>query len=1111
MFIKFMKHAIKLKKYLLRPIIFKIIGTMLFSLILVLFFTLNINFVSATTITVTSNANSGAGTLRQALLDSSDGDIIVFNLSAGNETIIVSSTLTTPWNKDITIDGDNSAGSGTDITIQVTNPGTSTYPTITITGTTGKTTTLRNLTLRGGDAELYSGGTIRMELGNNASLVLYNCIVKDGRGRFGGGLFASDFDTLTIEDTTFQDNSATDHGGAARFATITGTVNIINSKFINNSTSMAVANRYGGALYFQQTTVQGTVNIDKTLISGNSSYHSGGGIYLSGIANLNISNSTISNNESLSGSGIYATGGNRVITNTTISGNKNNSISGMAAYLLSGASTLTNVTILDNNSGVGKNGLRIGTETLYIKNSLLAKHDSNDFHQSNSTIHDNGYNLVEVSSDYDWTTGVGNITGPQDDLNIDLELKDNSSPYPAQTHALLAGSVAIDAGDSDDNNGISVPIVDQRDFYRNGAVDIGAFEYEGLSEAPLFTLTYLAEDGGSLTGSSPQSVAMGSDGEAVTAVPDLGYHFVDWSDSSIDNPRTDTNIMDNISVSANFDPNTYEILFEGNGSTGGSMINQGFIYDQVQNLSANSYVKTNYTFDNWNTSADGSGDSYSDEQSVSNLTSDDGVVINLYAQWINQYTLTYATDGNGTIVGEATQTVEYGENGTAVEAVPNEGYYFVKWSDDSLENPRTDINVIEGITVEAIFALVSGISNVSTESGSNEATITWNSDVDSSSKVFYGSTSNLGLQTEKELSNTTSHSVTLSDLIPCTRYYYQVQSEDEHETATTSTIASFGTTGCEVGTDIEDGVEEVIDEISGGELEFMNNSSLARLIIPNNYANKEAAFQINRLGVSGITTPTDTELIDENIFKLVAVATSDGEQITVFDNDLTFVVTYDSSVIDVFNEDTLDVYRYNDGTGLWNPLGCELNKNNRTLTCIISNFSVYGVFGVLSPASSLSTSSSGQISREYIIKQNLYKVKNEIASIIKMINNLQTLFTSANLIASLSPVKDDVVMNVAVNNIDCSSFDGNLSLGMTHSDVKCLQEFLNQNEFILTESGPGSPGKETDRFGGLTRSAVIRFQEYYKDEVLAPLNLKQGTGFVGASTRKKLNELLTNI
>ena len=38
----------------------------------------------------------------------------------------------------------------------------------------------------------------------------------------------------------------------------------------------------------------------------------------------------------------------------------------------------------------------------------------------------------------------------------------------------------------------------------------------------------------------------------MTAVADAGYHFVDWSDASTANPRTDTNVMANISVTANF-------------------------------------------------------------------------------------------------------------------------------------------------------------------------------------------------------------------------------------------------------------------------------------------------------------------------------------------------------------------------------------------------------------------------------------------------------------------------------------------------------------------------------------------------------------------------------
>src|SRR5438093_4273334 len=66
-----------------------------------------------------------------------------------------------------------------------------------------------------------------------------------------------------------------------------------------------------------------------------------------------------------------------------------------------------------------------------------------------------------------------------------------------------------------------------------------------------FTLTYTAGTHGSLTGSSPQTVDYGSNGTAATAVPDLHYHFVNWSDSSTANPRTDMNVTANLTVTAN--------------------------------------------------------------------------------------------------------------------------------------------------------------------------------------------------------------------------------------------------------------------------------------------------------------------------------------------------------------------------------------------------------------------------------------------------------------------------------------------------------------------------------------------------------------------------------
>ncbi len=68
-----------------------------------------------------------------------------------------------------------------------------------------------------------------------------------------------------------------------------------------------------------------------------------------------------------------------------------------------------------------------------------------------------------------------------------------------------------------------------------------------------YTLTYTAGANGTIMGMSPQTVNHGANGTPVTAVADSGYHFVNWSpDNSTQNPRTDTNVMANVNVTANF-------------------------------------------------------------------------------------------------------------------------------------------------------------------------------------------------------------------------------------------------------------------------------------------------------------------------------------------------------------------------------------------------------------------------------------------------------------------------------------------------------------------------------------------------------------------------------
>lgn len=88
----------------------------------------------------------------------------------------------------------------------------------------------------------------------------------------------------------------------------------------------------------------------------------------------------------------------------------------------------------------------------------------------------------------------------------------------------------------------------------------------------------------------------------------------------------------------------------------------------------------------------------------------------------------------------------------------------------------------------------------------------------------------------------------------------------------------------------------------------------------------------------------------------------------------------------------------------------------------------------------------------------------------------------------------------------CAAIVADLYYGVqNHDQVVCLQEFLKSQGGLIY---PG--GVISGKFFAQTQEAVIRFQEKYADEILTPLGLKNGTGYVGQSTRAKINKLIFN-
>ncbi len=74
------------------------------------------------------------------------------------------------------------------------------------------------------------------------------------------------------------------------------------------------------------------------------------------------------------------------------------------------------------------------------------------------------------------------------------------------------------------------------------------------------TLSYTAGSNGSLQGDLVQTVDYGDDGTQITAIPDTGYEFIQWSDGVMDNPRTDAAVTENINVTGEFNEITHTVI-----------------------------------------------------------------------------------------------------------------------------------------------------------------------------------------------------------------------------------------------------------------------------------------------------------------------------------------------------------------------------------------------------------------------------------------------------------------------------------------------------------------------------------------------------------------------
>jgi len=375
---------------------------------------------------------------------------------------------------------------------------------------------VRDCAIIGNRASQDGGGISNADLPGTGNVrVVRTTLARNVAEGSGGGLAVEGSSVLTVIDSTFRRNIAVGTGGGLFATTATLTGSAITGNY---------AGAYSGGVWIETADLTGctvsgnaaalagggigatTGTIRNCTVDGNSAGLRGGGILGS---NPTVIGSTISGNVSgANGGGIYAIG--PTIARCTVSGNtasgdgggiwdgftnvSNSTISGNSAggkgggIAASNSGVIEGCTIVENSCTSRGGGVYVELLGTHVRNTIIALNVSAGIGgllgmDVNGTFTSDGHNLVGNGDDaIGFTNGVkGDIVGTTAN-QIDPKLGPlANNGGPTKTHALLAGSPAIDKGD---NAGLQA--ADQRGagFARkkdgNGdglsIVDIGAFE-----------------------------------------------------------------------------------------------------------------------------------------------------------------------------------------------------------------------------------------------------------------------------------------------------------------------------------------------------------------------------------------------------------------------------------------------------------------------------------------------------------------------------------------------------------------------------------------------------------------------------------------------------------
>ncbi len=532
-------------------------------------------------------------------------------------------------------------------------------------------------------------GTLNLYDKKDNSGIITHADTKTGRG-----VFIQTNGSFTMNGGTIKENNVSEGGGVYNLGTFTmkgGTI------------SGNKASKNGGGVYNY-----GTFTMTEGTIEGNNASYDGGGVYI-WTGTFTMEGGTIEENKANHGGGVYIWTGTFTMTEGTIGENKANHGGGVfndGTFTMNGGKiegnnatnwgggvynygtfTMEGGTIEENNADCGGGVANYETFTM-IKGAIKenkATEIGSGVCSSKSFVKEGGEidGSIESYGSALFTVTFNANDGSDKTIiqyvlpNENTNLAPNKFTYVNDRFACW-NTNADGNGDSYQDNAVIkidkdlelyTKFVNKISYEVTFKVNNGSWSDRKTDEKKVNYWRYEDEN---------IELKLNASNIPTPANPDTGYKGSWDTEPDIENALTG-----NKTYTYTFAPIEYTVEYDPNGGVG-TMDAQGRTYGDGVALTTNKFTFEGKTFNGWNTAADGSGTPYANEE-VNNISSKDGDIVTLYAQWtIDTFTITWK-DYDGTVLETDTDvaygaTPEYNGETPKRDDSANIKYTFIGWT-----------------------------------------------------------------------------------------------------------------------------------------------------------------------------------------------------------------------------------------------------------------------------------------------------------------------------------------------------------------------------------------------------------------------------------------------